>query len=84
MAINLKKIDAKINALLDKPSFVADFEHWFDGKKVRKMANKNKHGGARKGAGRKRAPYKVRAVKVPEPILEKVRQIIKEFKKPSN
>ena len=38
-------------------------------------------GGKREGAGRKEAPYKTVMVRVPEPVLPKVRAVIEVFKK---
>lgn len=39
-----------------------------------------KHGGKRKGAGRKPLPYAEKMVRVPVPILSVVKDVIKKFK----
>lgn len=43
----------------------------------------NKHGGARKGAGRKKLPYKTRQVNflIPEQYVEKIKALVKEASK---
>ncbi len=38
-------------------------------------------GGKRKGAGRPETTYETKMVRVPVPVLDKVKEIIKKFKK---